>query len=93
MWLSHPSFPGVVKDAWIAHPGLPTAVTTFTNKAKEWNNNILEMFSNKRKEFVPNSEVFNLPLPLTLVASLLILRKRFKLSIKRLLSKKRSSGV
>lgn len=50
MWLSHPSFPGVVKEAWTAQSGLPTAVTTFTSKAKEWNKNIFgNVFHWKRR--------------------------------------------
>lgn len=50
MWLSYPSFPGVVREAWTAHPGLPTTITTFTNKAKEWNKNIFgNVFQWKRR--------------------------------------------
>ena len=50
MWLSHHSFPGVVMEARTAHPSLPTAVTTFTNKAKEWNkNNFENVFQQERR--------------------------------------------
>ena len=37
MWLSHPSFPGLVKDAWSGTPNLPNAICSFTIKAKIWN--------------------------------------------------------
>ena len=37
MWLSHPSFPGLVKDAWSGTPNLPNAICSFTTKAKIWN--------------------------------------------------------
>ena len=37
MWLSHPSFPGVVRDAWSNPPTLQQAVMSFSEKAKVWN--------------------------------------------------------
>ena len=37
MWLSHPSFPGVVRDAWSSQPTLMQAQSSFTAKANAWN--------------------------------------------------------
>lgn len=36
MWLSHPSFPGLVSDAWSGPSSLSNAITTFTTKARIW---------------------------------------------------------
>lgn len=37
MWLSHPSFPGVVSDAWSRQNSLKQAQSNFTVKANAWN--------------------------------------------------------
>nr|XP_023927086.1 uncharacterized protein LOC112038505 [Quercus suber] len=37
MWLSHPSFPGVVRDAWSSQASLMQAQSFFTVKANAWN--------------------------------------------------------
>lgn len=37
MWLSHPDFPDLVKEAWARPSNLPSAVTSFTARAKCWN--------------------------------------------------------
>ena len=39
MWLSHPTFSEVVKDAWANHSTLPIAIASFTSKAQVWNKN------------------------------------------------------
>jgi len=36
MWLSHPSFLGVVRDAWTNPPSLHQAKSTFIEKANAW---------------------------------------------------------
>ena len=40
MWLSHPSFPDIVRDAWANPSSLLHVVSKFTNKAKVWNKNV-----------------------------------------------------
>ena len=40
MWLSHPSFPDIVRDAWANPSSLLHAVSKFTNKAKVRNRNV-----------------------------------------------------
>lgn len=37
MWLSHPMFPSIVKDAWHNPPSLQQALTDITIKARSWN--------------------------------------------------------
>ena len=37
MWLSHPSFPGVVYEAWSNSPTLQQVVMSFSQKASNWN--------------------------------------------------------
>ncbi|XP_065631297.1 uncharacterized protein LOC136068288 [Quercus suber] len=37
MWLSHPTFPKVVRDAWSSTSTLSNAISSFTNKARIWN--------------------------------------------------------
>ncbi|KAL4649917.1 hypothetical protein ACB092_01G049100 [Castanea dentata] len=37
MWLSHPSFPKVVREAWVRPNDLPVAINNFITKAKLWN--------------------------------------------------------
>lgn len=37
MWLNHPSFAGLVNDAWSSLSTLSNAITTFTTKARAWN--------------------------------------------------------
>ena len=37
MWLNHPSFAGLVSDAWSSPSTLSNAITTFTTKARTWN--------------------------------------------------------
>ena len=40
MWLSHPSFPDIVRDAWANPSSLLHAVSKFADKAKVWNRNV-----------------------------------------------------
>lgn len=37
MWISHPFFPGLVRDAWSGISNLPNAICSFTTRAKIWN--------------------------------------------------------
>ena len=37
MWLSHPTFPEVVRDAWSSTTYLSNAISSFTNKTRIWN--------------------------------------------------------
>ena len=37
MWLSYSDFIGVVSDVWSEAPSLPSAVTKFEVRAKDWN--------------------------------------------------------
>lgn len=37
MWYSHSDFTGVVSDVWTKDSSLPSAVTRFEAKAKDWN--------------------------------------------------------
>jgi len=39
MWLSHPSFPSLVHDAWSGPLSLSNAIASFTDRAKTWNKN------------------------------------------------------
>ena len=39
MWLSHPMFPNVVKEAWNNPSSVQQALSSFTNKARSWNKN------------------------------------------------------
>lgn len=40
MWLSHPSFPEVVRDLWGEVTSLSFAISSFTLQAREWHRNI-----------------------------------------------------
>ena len=39
MWLSHPTFPSVAREAWNNPPSLQQALYNFTIKANSWNKN------------------------------------------------------
>ncbi|XP_075654120.1 uncharacterized protein LOC142624437 [Castanea sativa] len=50
MWLSHPSFPGVVSDAWSRQNSLKQAQSNFTVKANAWNKTEFgNLFHRKRR--------------------------------------------
>lgn len=50
MWLSHPSFPDVVREAWTRPINLPQAVSKFTVQAKIWNKNVFgNLFRRKKR--------------------------------------------
>ncbi|KAL0016490.1 hypothetical protein SO802_003559 [Lithocarpus litseifolius] len=50
MWLSHPTFLSIVKEAWSGQTGLSSAIATFVDKAKIWNKNIfLNLFHRKKR--------------------------------------------
>ena len=40
IWLSHPTFPSIVREAWSGPIGLSSAIANFADKAKIWNKNI-----------------------------------------------------
>lgn len=50
MWLSHPSFPDLVREAWTGPSNLPNVVTSFTARAKLWNKDHFgNIFHRKRR--------------------------------------------
>ena len=50
MWLSHPSFLGVVRDAWTNPPSLHQAKSTFIEKANAWDRaEFRNLFHRKRR--------------------------------------------
>lgn len=49
-WLSHPTFPRIVKEAWVRPITLPNAISFFTSKAKAWNKDQFgNIFHHKRR--------------------------------------------
>ena len=52
MWLSHPTFSSIVREAWSSQIGLSRTVAIFTNKAKIWNKNTFgNLFHRKKRLF------------------------------------------
>lgn len=49
MWLSHPSFPGVLRDAWSNSPSLNQVLSNFSNKANIWNRTIFGNLFHRRR--------------------------------------------
>ena len=49
MWVSHLSFPNIVRDAWANPSSLLHAVSKFTNKAKVWNRNVFGNLFHRKK--------------------------------------------
>ena len=50
IWLSNPSFPRVVREAWNNTPSLHQALSIFSSKARNWNrNNFGKLFHRKRR--------------------------------------------
>nr|POE76978.1 hypothetical protein CFP56_49691 [Quercus suber] len=50
MWLHHPGFPNVVREAWEQESILPSAIKLFTNKATLWNKTVFgNLFARKRR--------------------------------------------
>ena len=50
IWLSYPSFPGLVSDAWLGPSSLSNAITTLTTKARIWNRDHFgNIFNRKRR--------------------------------------------
>lgn len=50
MWLSHPTFPYVIRDAWSNPTVLSSAVAKFVDKEKIWNKNIFgNLFHQKKR--------------------------------------------
>ncbi|XP_075663243.1 uncharacterized protein LOC142632789 [Castanea sativa] len=50
MWLSHSSFPDLVREAWTGPSNLPSAITSFTTRAKSWNRETFgNIFHRKRR--------------------------------------------
>ena len=50
MWLTHPEFSAIVREAWSSPTTLCTATSKFADKAKVWNKNIFgNLFHRKKK--------------------------------------------
>ena len=50
MWLLHPDFPRVVKEAWSKGSSLHLATVAFTRKVKKWNSKVFgNLFARKRR--------------------------------------------
>lgn len=50
MWLNHPGFCRVVKDAWDCSPSLYLAISSFKTLASNWNKEVFgNLFAKKRK--------------------------------------------
>lgn len=50
MWIHHPDFPDVVRNAWDSVPNLHTAIENFVNKAKIWNKIVFgNIFARKKR--------------------------------------------
>ena len=50
MWLLHPDFPRIVKEAWSEEIPLSLAITNFTRRAKKWNYKVFgNLFARKRR--------------------------------------------
>lgn len=50
MWLSYPTFPGIVREAWVRPVTLLDAISFFTSKAKAWNRDQFgNIFHRKRR--------------------------------------------
>lgn len=50
MWLSHSSFPAVVRDARMSLTALSQAISNFETKVKEWNKNVFgNLFYQKKR--------------------------------------------
>ena len=52
IWLSHPDFPNVVRDAWINPVVLANATATFTEKARVWNKEVFGNIFHRKKRVV-----------------------------------------
>ncbi|KAK5833204.1 hypothetical protein PVK06_017021 [Gossypium arboreum] len=51
-WLSHSSFPKLVKENWIFNGTLKETIDNFTNEAKKWNSNTFSNLSKRKKETI-----------------------------------------
>ncbi|XP_075663434.1 uncharacterized protein LOC142633034 [Castanea sativa] len=69
MWLSHPTFPDVIRNAWSNPTVLSSAVAKFVDKAKIWNKNIFRNLSTRKRECLQDSGVFKQPFLQTLATS------------------------
>ncbi|KAF3965733.1 hypothetical protein CMV_010108 [Castanea mollissima] len=49
MWLTHPDFPGIVREAWASQTRLSAAVSNFVDKARIWNKNIFGNLFHRKK--------------------------------------------
>lgn len=52
MWLSHPTFSGVVREAWNNPPSLQQALSSFTIKANSWNKNLFDNLFHRKKRIL-----------------------------------------
>ena len=67
MWLTHPNFPRVVREAWASLTRLTVAVSTFVDKARIRNKNIFRNCFIVRKESLPDLGVSKQPCQLILI--------------------------
>ena len=49
MWLNHPDFLGVMREAWANPTRLVVAISTFADKARIWNKNIFGNLFHRKK--------------------------------------------
>ena len=50
MWIHHPEFPNIVKNAWESGPSLHTTIENFVTKAKIWNKTVFgNVFARKKR--------------------------------------------
>ena len=52
IWLSHPTFPSVVREAWNTPPSLQQALSSFTIKANSWNKNQFDNLFHRKKRIL-----------------------------------------
>lgn len=51
-WLSDPSFPNIVSQAWRQHPRLANAIVSFTKEVERWNRMQFGNVSAKKKNIM-----------------------------------------
>ncbi|XP_075633611.1 uncharacterized protein LOC142606095 [Castanea sativa] len=52
MWLSHPTFQSIFREAWSGPTGLSSAVAIFVDKVKIWNKNIFGNLFHRKKRLL-----------------------------------------
>ena len=50
MWITHPNFPRIVREAWLGDNSLSMSILNFTTKARKWNHEVFgNLFVRKRR--------------------------------------------